>query len=71
MATSATYIALIVKCIKCLIFFADQDTFVTFEEILMLAVANKVDFILLGGDLFHYAQPSPYCVSKCVELLKK
>lgn len=30
-----------------------------------------MDFILLGGDLFHYAQPSPYCYTKCIELLRK
>ncbi|CAG9837965.1 unnamed protein product [Diabrotica balteata] len=47
------------------------DTFDTFEEILQLAVKNEVDFILLGGDLFHHAQPSPYCIHKCLELMKK
>ncbi|KAJ8940678.1 hypothetical protein NQ318_017728 [Aromia moschata] len=49
----------------------DQDSFDTFEEILQIADAEEVDFILLGGDLFHHAQPSPYCIYKCSELLKK
>lgn len=48
-----------------------SDTFDTFEEILQLAVEYRVDFILLGGDLFHYAQPSPYCINKCIELIKQ
>ncbi|XP_028144548.1 double-strand break repair protein MRE11 [Diabrotica virgifera virgifera] len=48
-----------------------HDTFDTFEEILQHAVKNEVDFILLGGDLFHHAQPSPYCIQKCLELMKK
>ncbi|XP_018578438.1 double-strand break repair protein MRE11 [Anoplophora glabripennis] len=49
----------------------DQDTFDTLEEILQIADAEQVDFILLGGDLFHHAQPSPYCIYRCTELLKK
>uniref|UniRef100_A0A1Y1N0S8 Mre11 DNA-binding domain-containing protein n=1 Tax=Photinus pyralis TaxID=7054 RepID=A0A1Y1N0S8_PHOPY len=48
-----------------------QDSFVTFEEILQLASKNKVDFLLLGGDLFHESRPSPYCINKCLELLRK
>lgn len=35
-----------------------NDTFVTFDEILRLAQENEVDFILLGGDLFHENKPS-------------
>lgn len=30
-----------------------------------------MDFILLGGDLFHDVKPSPYCIFKCIELLRK
>ncbi|KAF5306956.1 hypothetical protein FQA39_LY00186 [Lamprigera yunnana] len=48
-----------------------QDSFVTFEEILQLASKNEVDLILLGGDLFHESRPSPYCINKCIELLRK
>ncbi|KAG5894927.1 hypothetical protein JTB14_008886 [Gonioctena quinquepunctata] len=49
----------------------DQDTFDTFEEILSIASDKEVDFILLGGDLFHHARPSPYCIYKCTELLRR
>ncbi|KAK4874208.1 hypothetical protein RN001_013568 [Aquatica leii] len=48
-----------------------QDSFKTFEEILELASVNKVDFILLGGDLFHDSRPSTYCIYNCIELLRK
>ncbi|KAJ8983816.1 hypothetical protein NQ317_008942 [Molorchus minor] len=49
----------------------DQDTFDTFEEILKIAAAEEVDFILLGGDLFHCTRPSPFCIYKCTELLRQ
>lgn len=49
----------------------EQDSFRTFEEILQIAVKNEVDFILLGGDLFHESQPSSYCMYRCTELLKQ
>lgn len=52
-------------------FVLDQDTFDTFEEILQIAAGEEVDFILLGGDLFHHAKPSPYCIYKCTELLRR
>lgn len=52
-------------------FVSEQDTFNTFEEILQIAEVEEVDFILLGGDLFHHAKPSPYCMFKCTELLKR
>ncbi|XP_044758629.1 double-strand break repair protein MRE11 [Coccinella septempunctata] len=48
-----------------------EDTFNTFEEILKIAIAAKVDFILLGGDLFHDTKPSPSCFNKCIRLLRK
>ncbi|KAK5641333.1 hypothetical protein RI129_009880 [Pyrocoelia pectoralis] len=48
-----------------------QDSFVTFEEILQIASKNTVDFLLLGGDLFHDSRPSPYCINKCLELLRR
>lgn len=51
--------------------FLGNDSFDAFEEILCLACENNVDMILLGGDLFHEANPSSYCMTKCIELLKK
>jgi double-strand break repair protein MRE11 len=48
-----------------------NDSFVTFEEILQQARKNKVDFLLLGGDLFHENKPSRSCMYKTMELLRK
>ncbi|XP_060090909.1 double-strand break repair protein MRE11 [Heteronotia binoei] len=48
-----------------------NDTFVTFDEILKLAQENEVDFILLGGDLFHENKPSRKTLHACIELLRK
>lgn len=48
-----------------------NDSFETFEEILKMAVEQQVDFILLGGDLFHENKPSRQCLVKCMELLRK
>ncbi|ENN72711.1 hypothetical protein YQE_10649, partial [Dendroctonus ponderosae] len=48
-----------------------NDTFDTFEEVLKTAKENRVDFLLLGGDLFHESRPSTYCIYKCIELLKR
>jgi len=47
-----------------------QDAMTTFEEVLQLAQKNAVDFILLGGDLFHENRPSRHCMQKTVELLR-
>ena len=49
----------------------ENDSFITFEEILDHAVKNEVDFLLLGGDLFHHSKPSQQIVLKCIELLRK
>uniref|UniRef100_A0A1A8KZ37 Double-strand break repair protein n=2 Tax=Nothobranchius pienaari TaxID=704102 RepID=A0A1A8KZ37_9TELE len=46
-----------------------QDTYNTLNEILDCAKKNKVDFILLGGDLFHENKPSRRCLQSCVSLL--
>ncbi|KAF7996016.1 hypothetical protein HCN44_009054 [Aphidius gifuensis] len=43
----------------------DNDSFITFEEILELAVQHDVDFVLLGGDLFHDAKPSQKVILEC------
>lgn len=48
-----------------------NDTFVTFDEILRLALENEVDFILLGGDLFHENKPSRKTLHSCLSLLRK
>ncbi|XP_028656339.1 double-strand break repair protein MRE11 [Erpetoichthys calabaricus] len=48
-----------------------NDTFVTFDEILKYARDNEVDFILLGGDLFHDNKPSRRTLHSCIELLRK
>ncbi|XP_071411697.1 double-strand break repair protein MRE11 isoform X2 [Pithys albifrons albifrons] len=48
-----------------------NDTFVTFKEILEHAQKNEVDFILLGGDLFHDNKPSRKTIHSCLELLRK
>ncbi|KAG1171799.1 hypothetical protein G6F70_002024 [Rhizopus microsporus] len=48
-----------------------QDSFNTFEEILQIAESNQVDFILLGGDLFHHNRPSRSCLYKTMRLLRK
>ncbi|XP_035578811.1 double-strand break repair protein MRE11 isoform X2 [Zalophus californianus] len=48
-----------------------NDTFVTLDEILRLAQEKEVDFILLGGDLFHENKPSRKTLHTCLELLRK
>lgn len=48
-----------------------NDSFIAFEEILQHAVENDVDFILLGGDLFHDATPSQNSLYQCMSLLRK
>lgn len=47
-----------------------NDSFNTFEEVLQLAVLHEVDFILLGGDLFHDANPSTSALNRCLKLLR-
>ncbi|KRX54668.1 Double-strand break repair protein MRE11A, partial [Trichinella sp. T9] len=48
-----------------------DDSFKTFEEVLSIAQRKKVDFILLGGDLFHDNKPSRSTVYRCMELIRK
>lgn len=48
-----------------------KDSFDSFEEILKLAKSSKVDFILLGGDLFHDNKPSRECLFTTMNLLRK
>ncbi|XP_078513098.1 double-strand break repair protein MRE11 [Lissotriton helveticus] len=48
-----------------------NDSFVTFDEILKLAKEHEVDFLLLGGDLFHDNKPSRRALHTCLELFRK
>ncbi|NXC48353.1 MRE11 protein, partial [Penelope pileata] len=48
-----------------------NDTSVTFNEILEHAQKNEVDFVLLGGDLFHENKPSRKTIHTCLESLRK
>lgn len=45
-------------------FSSGKDSFVTFAEILQHAKQREVDFILLGGDLFHDTNPSKEALQK-------
>jgi double-strand break repair protein MRE11 len=47
------------------------DSFEAFEEICSLAEQNKVDFVLLGGDLFHENKPSRSTLVKTIEILRR
>ncbi|XP_045929848.1 double-strand break repair protein MRE11 [Micropterus dolomieu] len=48
-----------------------NDTYNTLDEILKCAKTNQVDFILLGGDLFHENKPSRRCLHNCITMLRK
>ncbi|KAI0080442.1 DNA repair exonuclease [Panus rudis PR-1116 ss-1] len=48
-----------------------QDSINTFREILQLAVKHDVDFILLGGDLFHENRPSRDTLYQVMALLRE
>uniref|UniRef100_A0A8B9K256 Double-strand break repair protein n=1 Tax=Astyanax mexicanus TaxID=7994 RepID=A0A8B9K256_ASTMX len=48
-----------------------NDTFVTFDEIMKYAKEHDVDFVLLGGDLFHDNKPSRKAMHSCMEIMRK
>ncbi|XP_054650221.1 double-strand break repair protein MRE11 [Dunckerocampus dactyliophorus] len=48
-----------------------HDSYNTFDEILKCAQTNQVDFILLGGDLFHDNKPTRRCLHTCITMLRK
>jgi double-strand break repair protein MRE11 len=48
-----------------------QDAMNTFREILELARAEEVDFILLAGDLFHENKPSRGVMFQTIALLRE
>ena len=48
-----------------------DDSFIAFEEVLMKATELDVDYVLLGGDLFHENKPSRTTLVKAIEIIKK
>ncbi|KAM7399279.1 hypothetical protein PAMP_018560 [Pampus punctatissimus] len=48
-----------------------NDSYNTLDEILQCAKTNQVDFILLGGDLFHENKPTRQCLHNCITMLRK
>ncbi|KVI02255.1 DNA repair protein Mre11 [Cynara cardunculus var. scolymus] len=48
-----------------------HDSFQAFEEICSIAEQKKVDFLLLGGDLFHENKPSRTTLVKAIEILRQ
>lgn len=47
-----------------------QDFFTTFAEIVDDALRERVDFLLIGGDLFHTGQILPKTFAKTIEILQ-
>eukprot|EP00928_Gymnodinium_smaydae_P064432 TRINITY_DN47760_c0_g1_i1.p1 TRINITY_DN47760_c0_g1~~TRINITY_DN47760_c0_g1_i1.p1 ORF type:complete len:764 (-),score=88.20 TRINITY_DN47760_c0_g1_i1:301-2592(-) len=48
-----------------------SDALNTFEEMLQIAKAQRADFILHGGDLFHDNKPSRQCLYRTMDLLRR
>ncbi|XP_057844180.1 double-strand break repair protein MRE11 isoform X3 [Cryptomeria japonica] len=48
-----------------------HDSFYAFEEICSIAEQKQVDFVLLGGDLFHENKPSRTTLIKTIEILRR
>lgn len=48
-----------------------KDSYMAFKEALQIARDNDVDFVLLGGDLFHYNQPSTSIEHKCIKIIRQ
>eukprot|EP00752_Nemacystus_decipiens_P013425 g11888.t1 len=48
-----------------------KDSFAAFEEMLLLAKQKKVDFVLLGGDLFHDNKPSRRTLHRTMDILRR
>lgn len=48
-----------------------NDSYNTLDEILKCAKTNQVDFILLGGDLFHDNKPTRRCLHNCITMLRR
>jgi DNA repair protein SbcD/Mre11 len=47
-----------------------QDFFATFAAIVADAVSERVDFVLIGGDLFHTGQILPRTFARTIEILQ-
>lgn len=45
------------------------DSFEAFEEVLRIAKDEKVDLLLLGGDLFNETNPSQQCLYRTLNIL--
>lgn len=48
-----------------------HDSFQAFDEICSIAEKQKVDFVLLGGDLFHENKPTRSTLVKTIEILRR
>lgn len=48
-----------------------NDSYTALDEILQCAKTNQVDFILLGGDLFHENKPTRRCLHRCITMLRE
>ena len=48
-----------------------NDTFNTFDEIFEIAKSEKVDFVLLGGDLFDVNEPALGIMNQAIAILTK
>ena len=48
-----------------------NDSFEAFREVLEIARAQDVDFILLGGDLFHENKPSRATMHRTMAMLRE
>lgn len=48
-----------------------EDPFRAFEEILQIAQREQVDFVLLGGDLYHESKPSKWTLYRSMELIRR
>ena len=48
-----------------------DDSFNTFEEILKITRSEQVDFLLLGGDLFHHHNPSKKTIIRTSNILQR
>ncbi|XP_076459909.1 double-strand break repair protein MRE11-like [Babylonia areolata] len=48
-----------------------EDSMNTFKEVLEIAQDKEVDFVLLGGDLFHHNNPPREILHGCLQLLEE
>ena len=48
-----------------------EDAFAALEECCTLAETMEADLMLFGGDLFHSNNPSRWCLTRCIEILRR